>query len=128
MIRLLAFVMQEDRRLPAIVERQIHVSVIIVIAGGQSSADMPLLKIRAGHSGDVLEATPAVVEKKLRLLTKRIVRIAVLIDITRDMPVGSDNGQGAIAIHVAKAIAEAKLPPTGGTHPGTLLDGQQQPS
>src|SRR5229473_300021 len=120
MIRRLGFVMQEDRRLPAIVERQIHVSVIIVIAGGQSSADMPLLKIRAGHSGDVLEATPSVVEKKLRLLTKRIVRIAVFIDIARDMAVAHDNVQAAIPIDVEKASAEAKFPPTGRTQAGTV--------
>ena len=125
MIRRLGFVVQENGRLAAIVERQIHVPIIIVIATRHASADVPLLKIGAGDFGNMLKTSPAVVEKKLGLLAKPIVRIAVLIDVARNMAIGHYYVQAAVAIKVEEAGAKAELPPTRRPQTGAMRDIQK---
>src|SRR5713226_7826642 len=79
MIRRLRIVVQEHGVFAAIVDRQVHIAIIVVVATCQAASYVMLLKIIPNHFGNVLKSSSAVIEVQLGLLPKSIVGIIVLI-------------------------------------------------
>src|SRR5262245_58662923 len=74
-------IVQENRGLAAVVDRQIHAAVVIVVATSKSSAYVRFAKIGTGQGRDLAKPAPSVIQKQLCSLAKRDVGISLLVHI-----------------------------------------------
>src|SRR5438105_4294360 len=93
-------------------EGQIRPAIIVVICPGQATADPSLAKISACLGRYISEATSSVSRKELGLLG---VRLADLVAIAVDMPVGHGNVEPAVEIGIKAHGAKSKTVDTGWT-------------
>src|SRR5262249_32594398 len=111
MIRRLGFIVQQQGRFAAVVEGDVHVAIIIVIATGEASANVRLTEVGSGARRQVAEAAAAIVAKEVRPWAETHVGVPLLIDVARDVAMRYHDVQTAVAVDVEERSAKPELEP-----------------